>query len=135
MAFAERLVKDLNSAGADAWLDKTNLGPGNIAQRISAALDNCEWFLLLVTQNALESDWVGHEVDAAIILKNQGSIRNMIFIQAYPVDNTFDLSPEDGPGIMRNSRPGRTLLRTALASSHRGRCAAAPYCRSLATAQ
>ncbi len=34
-AFAERLVDDLCAAGADAWLDKTDLGAGNCSARIS----------------------------------------------------------------------------------------------------
>ena len=34
-AFAERLADDLRAAGADAWLDKTDLGAGNFSARIS----------------------------------------------------------------------------------------------------
>ncbi len=85
-AFAERLVADLRAAGADAWLDKTDLGAGDFQERISAALGNCEWLVLVLTRNALTSQWVRHEVNAAIILKHAKQIRELIFIQAGPLE-------------------------------------------------
>lgn len=86
-AFAERLVLDLRMAGAHAWLDKEDLGAGNFQRRINDALENCEWFVLVLTRNALSSPWVQQEVDAANRLKHQGRIRDLIFIQAGPVEH------------------------------------------------
>lgn len=80
--FASKLVNHLKAAGADAWMDVNDLGAGNFQQGISKALDECEWFILVLTQNALDSQWVLQEVDAANRLKNQGQIRNLIFIKA-----------------------------------------------------
>jgi hypothetical protein len=71
-AFTERLVADLRQAGANAWMDRTDLGAGNFQQRISDALAVCEWFVLVLTRDALDSPWVRQEVDAANRLKNQG---------------------------------------------------------------
>ena len=85
---AERLVADLRAAGADAWLDKTDLGAGNFQQRISQALEACDWFVLVLTKSALASPWVGQEVDAANRLKHQGRIRDLIFVKAGPVAQT-----------------------------------------------
>lgn len=87
-AFASKLVSDLNAAGAQAWMDSNDLGPGNFQQRISEALAECEWFLLVLTPSALVSDWVRMEVDAAIRLKHQMRIRELIFIQATDVDQS-----------------------------------------------
>jgi serine/threonine-protein kinase len=87
-AFATKLVNDLNAAGAQAWLDNNDLGPGNFQQHISDALVDCEWFLLVLTRNALESDWVRMEVDAAIRLKLQQRIKELIFIKATDVAST-----------------------------------------------
>lgn len=84
-AFAERLVKDLRAAGADAWLDKEELGAGDFQERIDAALASCEWFLLVLTRSALASPWVQQEVRAANRLKHQKRVRDLIFIQAGPV--------------------------------------------------
>lgn len=86
-SFAERLVADLRKAGADAWLDKTDLGAGNFQHRISEALGKCEWFVLVLTQSALESSWVRQEVDAANRLKHLGTIHDLIFVKAGPVEH------------------------------------------------
>jgi TIR domain len=86
--FASKLVEHLKAAGADAWMDVNDLGAGNFQQRISEALDECEWFVLVLTQNALDSQWVRQEVDAANRLKNQGQIHDLIFIRADAVKHT-----------------------------------------------
>jgi TIR domain len=87
-AFASTLVNDLNTAGAQAWMDVNDLGAGNFQANISKALADCEWFLLVLTPNALSSDWVRMEVDAAIRLKHQKRIKELIFIKAADVDHT-----------------------------------------------
>lgn len=86
-AFAERLVADLRAAGVEAWLDKTDLGPGNFQQHINNGLTACDWFVLVLTRSALGSPWVQQEVDAANRLKHQGRIQDLIFIQAEPVEH------------------------------------------------
>lgn len=86
-AFAERLVKDLRAAGADAWLDKEDVGAGDFQERISEALDKCEWFVLVLTNHALASHWVRQEVHAANSLKHAGQIRSLIFVQAGPIEH------------------------------------------------
>ncbi len=85
LSFASKLVEHLNAAGAQAWMDVNDLGAGNFQQRISKTLDECEWFVLVLTNNALASQWVQQEVDAANMLKNQGQIRDLIFIKANTV--------------------------------------------------
>ena len=59
--YAEWVVDDLCAAGADAWFDTINLGAGNFQQRISAALSKCDWFMLVLTRNALASPWVSRK--------------------------------------------------------------------------
>jgi tetratricopeptide (TPR) repeat protein len=85
--FASRLVDDLNRAGTKAWMDSNDLGAGNFQQRISEALADCEWFLLVLTRNALASQWVRQEVDAANRLKNWGKLHDLIFVKAGNVDH------------------------------------------------
>jgi hypothetical protein len=105
IAFAEQLVVDLRAAGADAWLDKTDLGAGDFQARISAALGDCEWFVVVLTRSALASKWVIQEVNAANALKHSGQIRDLIFIRAGPLElhvlpalwrvfNIFDATPD-----------------------------------------
>jgi hypothetical protein len=104
--FATKLVADLCAAGAHAWLDTNDLGAGNFQERISAALDECDWFVLVLTRNALASTWVRQETHAANALVHSGEIKNMIFIKAGPVKlnelpalwrvyNIYDATAED----------------------------------------
>jgi len=87
-AFASTLVNDLNAAGAQAWMDVNDLGAGNFPENISEALADCEWFVLVLTRNALASDWVHMEVDAAIRLRHQKQVKDLIFIKASDIDHT-----------------------------------------------
>lgn len=87
-SFAAKLVQDLSAAGARAWMDVNDLGAGNFQERIDKALADCEWFLLVLTRNALASEWVRQEVYAANRLKNQGKIKQMVFIKAGEVEHS-----------------------------------------------
>lgn len=91
-AFTDKLVADLRLSGADAWMDTTDLGAGNFQQRISEALAGCEWFVLVLSQDALASPWVRQEVDAANWLKNRGQVHDLIFVQAGPCEH-WELPP------------------------------------------
>ena len=84
--FAKKLDQDLRDAGAVTWLDKEDAPAGEFQDRINAALSQSEWFVLVLTPNALQSDWVKREVNSAIILKQDGQIHEIIFIQAEPVE-------------------------------------------------
>jgi hypothetical protein len=85
-AFTHRLVADLKQAGATVWVDVAGVGAGDFQKRINDALLACEWVVIVMTQNALTSPWVEQEVNAAIRLKHQGRIRDIIPLQAGPVD-------------------------------------------------
>lgn len=85
-AFAERLVQDLRAEGVDVWLDKIDVGAGDFMERINDALSKCEWFVLVLTHAALESQWVRQEVHAANGLKHQGRIRDLIFVKAGEIE-------------------------------------------------
>lgn len=93
--FASKLVSDLNAAGAQAWMDVNDLGAGGFQSGIDEALADCRWFLLVLTRNALASEWVRQEVYAANRLKNQGNIVDLIFIKAADVSYP-DLPPTWG---------------------------------------
>ena len=112
ITFASKLVEDLNAAGAAAWIDDTDLGVGNFQQRISEALADCEWFLLILTRNALASGWVRQEVDAANRLLNYGRIKALVFVKAADVDlielpalwgvfNVFDATADYAAALRR----------------------------------
>jgi hypothetical protein len=70
-AFTARLVADLEIAGANVWVDVAGVGAEDFQKRINQALTNCEWFVLVLSPDALSSEWVEMEVHAAIRLKTQ----------------------------------------------------------------
>ena len=84
--FAEQLVDDLRAPGADAWFDKKDLSAGSFPARICSAPENCEWFLLVLTQDAATFSWVRQEVEATLVLKHSGNIHELIFVKAGPVE-------------------------------------------------
>lgn len=111
-SFTTLLVSHLNMLGVQAWMDSNDLGAGNFQQRISEALDECEWFLLVLTRNALASKWVRQEVDAANLLKHRGHIKELLFIKAaevayselpalWSVYNVFDATEHYGVALQR----------------------------------
>lgn len=60
--FAHRLAKDLAAAGYDAWVDVSGLRGGQKwARGIDTAVRDCDVFLVVVSPEAMASEWVGKE--------------------------------------------------------------------------
>lgn len=76
--FTERLVGDLEAAGADVWVDFKKIASGNFARSINEGLGKCEWVVLVQTPNALDSEWVREEIDAAANLRVKKRIKDVI---------------------------------------------------------
>lgn len=85
-AFTQRLVVDLKAAGADVWVDVAGVGADDFQERINRALASCDWFLLVLTPQAIASPWVRMEVHAGIRLKVQERMQAIIQVLAEPVD-------------------------------------------------
>ena len=63
IAVAERL----QSEGFDVWDSESELFPGdNFASRIAEALESADAMVVLVSPDALASEWVKHEIDFAL---------------------------------------------------------------------
>lgn len=86
-AFTYKLANDLKSAGAQVWVDVADVGAGDFLDRINSGLASCEWVVLVLTKDALNSPWVKQEINAAIRLKHRGRIQDIIPVQAGPVDD------------------------------------------------
>lgn len=80
--FTNRLVADLRYYGARVWVDVTGMDPGNFMERISQALDDSDWLLVVLTPAALASPYVKLEVDAALHRVQQGFMRGVIPVVA-----------------------------------------------------
>lgn len=66
--FADRLVKDLEAAGLDVWIDRKGVQyyDTSFDQNIRAALKRSYALVLIATPDSLESDYVQGEIDKAL---------------------------------------------------------------------
>jgi hypothetical protein len=64
--FVERLAADLRTReGIDAWLDKWEIMPGErIPQKLEEGLSNADIFVLVLSPESVNSQWVSYEKDA-----------------------------------------------------------------------
>lgn len=67
LEFALRLAKDLKKAGANVWMDKLDIRPGQRWDRkVQEALTNCMRLLVILSPSSIDSDAVMDEVAFAI---------------------------------------------------------------------
>ncbi len=85
-AFARRLVADLETAGASVWVDMDQIRQGDFMQRINEGLANSDWLVLVLTPNAIQSQYVPIEVFAAMSLVQHGRMQGVIPIVAETCD-------------------------------------------------
>jgi hypothetical protein len=68
----QRLVADLDKAGAEVWVDVDGIQSGNFMQAIDQALAACEWMVLVLSPSAVASDYVREETYTALHRVKQG---------------------------------------------------------------
>ena len=62
-AFTARLAEVLRRHGVPVWYSETNiLGAQQWHDEIGAALRRCDWFVVVLTPDAVESKWVKREL-------------------------------------------------------------------------
>ena len=65
--FVEKLARQLKSKGVSLWLDRYEIKPGEyVRDRINEGIANAEYFIAVLSPNSLGSQWVRHEIDAAM---------------------------------------------------------------------
>ena len=64
--FVEKLAGDLGRLGVEVWFDKYEIKVGeSIFQRVDEGLRESEYFAIVLSPSALESEWVRSELSAA----------------------------------------------------------------------
>jgi hypothetical protein len=64
---AARIARVLHAHGVPAWFSPTNiLGAQQWHDEIGAALQRCDWFMLLLSPDAVSSKWVKRELTYAL---------------------------------------------------------------------
>src|SRR5438067_11386191 len=66
-ALARRLAKELRRHRIKVWYSEHYIqGAQQWQDEIGAALDRCDWFIVIVTRSSVESKWVKREVSAVL---------------------------------------------------------------------
>jgi hypothetical protein len=72
LAFVERLAKDLQAAGLEVWYDLSGLEGGTRwGQEIQSAIQRCQIFVVVLSPNSIDSEWVEKEFMYANSLKRK----------------------------------------------------------------
>jgi tetratricopeptide (TPR) repeat protein len=82
--FTDRLVSDLEFAGADVWVDDARITSDDFIQKINEGLAGRQWLVHVMTPDALRSPWVQTEVNAALNQVRKGRMSGVIPILAKP---------------------------------------------------
>jgi hypothetical protein len=70
--FVRKLAGDLESAGYDVWWDITDLrGGDDWVRNIPEAIKSSQYFIVVLTPNSIESDWVRKEYTQALTLRKK----------------------------------------------------------------
>jgi TIR domain len=66
--FVRRLAADLVAAGVKVWLDEQNMLVGDsVPEKIAQGLAESDFFLIVVSENSVKSEWVKRELNNAIV--------------------------------------------------------------------
>ena len=72
MGFVRKLAGDLEKAGYDVWWDLTDLRGGDDWVRvIPAAIELSQHFIIVLSPNSIESEWVRKEYTQALSLRRK----------------------------------------------------------------
>lgn len=80
--YCRNYVAGLRSRGCDVWYDEHNLGWGALRATIEREMPKREHFVAILSTAAAGSDWVNSEIDAAIELLKDGTLKTLTFVVA-----------------------------------------------------
>jgi TIR domain-containing protein len=71
--FARKLASDLRAAGARVWLDEAEIRVGDsLITKVTEAIDTMDYLAVLLSPEAVASEWVRRELDLALNREIQG---------------------------------------------------------------
>jgi hypothetical protein len=83
--FASRLAIDLTRAGINVWYDQWEILPGDsIIDKITAALQQNDYLLIVLSPQAVESRWVMREVNSSLLAALSGKKISLIPVLKSP---------------------------------------------------
>jgi hypothetical protein len=77
--FVVKFATDLRTNGVDAWFSKWEIKPGDsIPAKIDEGLEDCEFFIIVLSKSSIDRPWVQTELAAATVRKQSGKVRKII---------------------------------------------------------
>jgi hypothetical protein len=95
MKRARPIAEGLMANGVNTFFDEWSIEPGDsLRRRIEAGIAGANYFVALISENSLQSEWVQTELDMALIAKIEG--------QSRLVPLFFGIQPERAPLSIRS---------------------------------
>ena len=80
--YCREFVRALREQGYQVWYDEHNLGWGALRATIEKEMPQCQHFIAIFSPDAVASDWVNAEIDAALDLLKEGVLETITFVVA-----------------------------------------------------
>lgn len=75
LAIVTPLVSSLVAAGVDVWIDEKKLAGGqSLWGEIATGIEDCDWFIPVLSEHSMHSDWFHREVHHAFVCKRKKTI-------------------------------------------------------------
>ncbi len=86
LPFCQEIVRGLKVQNMDVWYDENNLNMGHIMEKIEQELMGRQHFVLILSPQAVDSQWVRQEYAAALDLLRTGDLKTFIPVLALSCD-------------------------------------------------
>ena len=112
--FVEKFAAELRTNGVDAWFSEWEIKPGDsIRGKIEKGLEDCEYFIIVLSKSSIERPWVQKELDTATVRNIAGRVRKIIPVK---IEDCGDLPPTLGSLCWEDfsNQPYHSALRRVL---------------------
>ena len=80
--FVRKLKRDLNLNDIQTWLDEDEMFPGDsLTEKLDKGLKDSTHFIIILSKNSIESEWVEYELENALIQVEEATIKKIIPIK------------------------------------------------------
>jgi len=119
--FVEKLIKEIEQYRVNVLFDKHELNVGdNIHQKLNELVENCDYFLVVISENSNSSQWLQKEIELAVnnnkkvlpVIVDDATIPDIIRGLVYAdFRGSFDKGVEQIGKSLKNKRHNKTFQR------------------------
>lgn len=117
--FVNKLERDLASHGAEVWRDVREIRVGeSVIRKIREGIDRCDYFIVVLSQKSIKSEWVQREIDVATTHELETGKRKVLPVLRGRIDPPGFLKGKLYADFTKQYQRGLHTLLDALHSSH-----------------